>query len=507
MRSNNFSKKFLVFGGISALLNFVAADAVLADNSNRQDFSSSRGPVQVILQSQSKYFTSRKLIFSTGESIEEHVINGPPSPPPGYDLKRTSVSLPESNQKMGTKSLVVPAYNWVFGCSAVSAAMIAGYHDRNGFDRIYTGPADGGTMPLDNSSWPTWSDGYQTYPNLPLAGSRQGVDGRTTRGSLDDYWVTYDSSDSDPYISQGWTQHSWGDAVGDYMKTSQSAYSNTDGATSFYNYPGSANRLTCGDMVSYLIHTEDGTYGRKLFYEARGYKVTDCYNQATDNNIAGGFSFAQFKAEIDAGRPVMLNLEGHTIAGVGYDDSNQTVYIHDTWDYNNHTMPWGGSYSGMRLLSVSIVNLQRAITPGPTPGPTSTTIMPWLNLLLQDSTNVPPSPPPTDPCMEQINFGQTKSGSWTEGCTSTYRSGSFARYYTFSTSTTKTVTIDLQSSVDTYMYLLSGKDKTGAILYYDDDSGSDLNSRIWQSLPPGNYTIEATTFVSGVAGNFTVTLE
>jgi len=111
-------------------------------------------------------------------------------------------------------------------------------------------------------------------------------------------------------------------------------------------------------MVTYSIADKDGTYGRKLFYEARGYTVTDCYSQKTDNTIPGGFSFNQFKAEIDAGRPVMLNLVGHTVVGVGYDDTTNTVYIHDTWDFNNHTMTWGGSYSGMELLSVSIVNLE-----------------------------------------------------------------------------------------------------------------------------------------------------
>ncbi|WP_281184092.1 InlB B-repeat-containing protein [Trichlorobacter lovleyi] len=55
----------------------------------------------------------------------------------------------------------------------------------------------------------------------------------------------------------------------------------------------------------------------------------------------------------------MLNLAGHTVVGVGYDESTNpaTIHIHDTWDYNNHTMTWGSSYSGMSLLSVSIVNL------------------------------------------------------------------------------------------------------------------------------------------------------
>src|SRR5512136_3386749 len=99
------------------------------------------------------------------------------------------------------------------------------------------------------------------------------------------------------------------------MKTSQSAYGNTDGGTSFYGY-NSATKLTCSSMGS--IAQRDGTYGRKLFYEARGYTVTDCFNQATDNRYTGGFSLANYKAEIDAGRPVVLNLAGHTIVGMGY---------------------------------------------------------------------------------------------------------------------------------------------------------------------------------------------
>ena len=152
------------------------------------------------------------------------------------------------------------------------------------------------------------------------------------------------------------------------MKTSQSTYLNTDGSTNFFNFssPPNAAQFTCAMMPGYTysgftIDQLDGTYGRKLFYEARGYTVTTCYNQMTDNTVTGGFSFAQFKAEIDAGRPVMINLytapNGHTIVGVGYDDSTNTAYIHDTWDYLTHSMTWGGSYSGMAMQSVSIVNL------------------------------------------------------------------------------------------------------------------------------------------------------
>lgn len=319
----------------------------------------------------SDYCTVFKVKTASGAMLDRTVIRGPRTPPPGFELERQTASLPRSSEAAGINTLVVPAFNWVFGCSSVSGAMIAAYYDRTGYPSMYLGPTNGGLMPLDNSSWPTWSDGHDTYPSCPLIASRAGVDGRVPRGSIDDYWIQYGSTANDPYVTGSWTQHAWGTAIGDYMKTSQSAYGNTDGSTSFYNYTNSPNPLTASAMETGGIASLDGTYGRKLFYEARGYVVTDCYNQLTDNKIAGGFSFTQYKAEIDAGRPVMLNLVGHTVVGVGYDDSTSTVYIHDTWDYSNHTMTWGGSYSGMALNSVSIVNLA-----SPPASPTLTSFTP-----------------------------------------------------------------------------------------------------------------------------------
>lgn len=46
------------------------------------------------------------------------------------------------------------------------------------------------------------------------------------------------------------------------------------------------------------------------------------------------------------------------MVGVGYDDIGNTVYLHDTWDYDTHSMTWGGSYLDMEMNSVSIVHLE-----------------------------------------------------------------------------------------------------------------------------------------------------
>ena len=102
----------------------------------------------------------------------------------------------------------------------------------------------------------------------------------------------------------------------------------------------------------------------------------------------------------------------------------------------------------------------------------------------------------------------TRSGSWSSACDSTHRTGRYARFYTFSVSETSDVRIDLTSSVDTYLFLLSGSGKNGTVLADNDDiSGSNRNSRIERELSAGDYTVEATTYNSGNTGNFTLTIQ
>ena len=149
------------------------------------------------------------------------------------------------------------------------------------------------------------------------------------------------------------------------MKTNQWSHSNTDGSTTLYWYD-SGNPLYWNQMESYGIHVHDGGYGIKLFYESRGYTVTNMYNQlikGQGNDADLGFTYDQYKAEIDAGRPVIIHVEGHTMVGVGYDDATNLVYLHDTWDYSTHPMTWGGKYGsppGMQHKAVTIVQMEEA---------------------------------------------------------------------------------------------------------------------------------------------------
>ena len=316
-------------------------------------------PTQVSVEVVNDYYSVVTATLADGTRLSAQWINGPSEPP---DLAAWEASRVTALDRDATQLPFFPSYSWVYGCSAVSGAMIAAYYDNNGYTNMYSGPTNGGVMPQTDTYWDAWNDGHNNFPNNPLIASHNGIDGHAGDGSLNDYWVSLNSEGPEPWEDDG-LQHAWGTAIGDYMKTSQWAYNNIDGETRFYNYwqgeVYSHERLTCSTLESEGYGPNDGTVGRKLFYEERGYTVTDCYSQYVDAVEAGGFSLADYQAEIDAGHPVMINLEGHTVVGFGYDGS--TIYIRDTWDSDiasePHYMTWGGSYQTMAMKSVSIVHL------------------------------------------------------------------------------------------------------------------------------------------------------
>jgi hypothetical protein len=133
------------------------------------------------------------------------------------------------------------------------------------------------------------------------------------------------------------------------MKTNQWNYGNIDGATKIYY-------LEDGTPYSGNYGGNDGCYGLSLFFTSRGYPTIYFYNQYIEElGLEDGFTFYQYKEQIDAGRPVLIHVTGHDMLGVGYNTTGNIVYLHDTWDYNLHQMVWGEDYSGMEHRGVSVI--------------------------------------------------------------------------------------------------------------------------------------------------------
>jgi len=275
-----------------------------------------------------------------------------PSPPPDPD------SLPATPvvERFAASAVVlsdVPAFDWSNGCSATSAAMMFGYYDRNGYADMYAGPTNGGVCPLDNAAW--------GYGSMPLSATKMGLDGLATRGHVNDYYSSYLST-VDPYYDN-WTEHGYSDCTADFMGTSQYVnWGNQDGSTTFFYYASGSILEDYSGSEDDADPMRDGMHGMRLFVESRGYSVLRNYNQYIYgyDGATAGFTFSQYCQEIDAGRPVIIQVDGHSMLGVGYDTSSTTVYLHDTWDYATHEMTWGGSYDGMQHYGVGVLQLEEA---------------------------------------------------------------------------------------------------------------------------------------------------
>lgn len=294
-----------------------------------------------------------------GRMVDKRII-GPGLPPEGWvgsstladvsDISATSLSLGD-----------VPTMTWSYGCSPTAATMLFGYYDRTGYPNLYTGPTNGGIFPLTNGAWGSSPEGYG---QCPLTASQYGLDGRTTNGHRNDYYYAYGSF-VDPYYGS-WTEHTPPDSIADFMGTNMyQKYSNSDSATTFWF---NADSSPTYDFTEYDNTSRDGMHGMRLFAESRGYLVTTNYNQYIKGFLHGnsnGFTYDQYKAEIDAGYPVLIQLGSHTMLGIGYSGTNQVI-VHDTWDYAAHTMTWGGYYGGMSggpHIAVGVIHLQNPPPP------------------------------------------------------------------------------------------------------------------------------------------------
>ena len=261
----------------------------------------------------------------------------------------------------------VPTSTWTYGCSATAAGMIFGYYDRNGYPNMYTGPTNGGIVPLINV-------GQGDDPNNPIAGAcsiiatQNGFDGRTTNGHVDDYWIAEGAAGPDPWEATG-VEHKWGSCTADFMGTNQWKWdwrgddngikdSLHDSGTWFWFEPYGEKIYNFVPPSSWGLPATEGCHGMRLFAESRGYIVTENYSQLVDTYAAGGFSFADYQAEIDAGNPVLIQVTGHTMTGVGYNAQTQEIILHNTWYNQQDRMPWGGYYEDMQHLGVTVIHLE-----------------------------------------------------------------------------------------------------------------------------------------------------
>ena len=256
------------------------------------------------------------------------------------------------------------SYQWWYGCSPTAAGMLMGYYDRNGYGGLgYSNLVPGGVA--EASTFPstagTWSYLAQSAVASP--------------GHVHDFYVGPSGASADDLPGP---HHSF-DSLADFMGTSQDnlpinpalglgpSVSNSNGSTSFWYFPD-GSPLTYADSLTFGIQEADGMYGLGEYINHQGYSFTTLYTQATDNlHLADGFTFQDYRDQIDAGRGVIIQVEGHSMAGIGYEGSD--IILYDTRTPGPHTMPWGGAYAGLNQWGVTVFELSGGESPVvPAPG-------------------------------------------------------------------------------------------------------------------------------------------
>ena len=219
----------------------------------------------------------------------------------------------------------VPDYAWWYGCSPTSAGMLMGYYDINGYAGLhYSNLVPGGVADMNTFGTPGALVDYII----------------ASPGHARDYWTGYGNKGDDPHPNGS---HPF-NCLADFMGTNQDSRGNSDGNTTFYFL------LSGGRVTAQLIEEAGRAHtsgmhgiGDYVWYAGYGSGLFNQYIQGYDGNTLG-FTWQQYKNEIDAGRPVIIQLDGHSMLGYGY-SGDSTVYVHDTWAGGTHTMTWGGIYT------------------------------------------------------------------------------------------------------------------------------------------------------------------
>ena len=117
---------------------------------------------------------------------------------------------------------------------------------------------------------------------------------------------------------------------------------------------------------------------------------------------------------------------------------------------------------------------------------------------------------PVDMCIADLGAltaPVTKTDVWVSDCPSTAKSGSYARYYSFTLNAPTQVEMNLTAPVDALLALRQGRGRDGTMVASNDNVGSrNPNSAINMMLAAGTYTVEATTYFAGQTGGFTLSV-
>ncbi len=368
----------------------------------------------IILMGSSSVNSLEMANLNTQNDILMIVLDSPAYPPCGTDNTIVNVeSLPMDSTVILYN---VPSSTWTYGCGPTAAGMLFGYYDRSGFPNMYTGHSNGGVCPMQGlgqgSKDQSLNTGYPVEGSCYIIATEIGLDGITSNAHVNDFYVKMGEK-GDSYLAD---KHTWDLCIADFIGASQWKWDLDLDGTMDRNADGSVTVWVNSEgekLYDFYLDPNYGPptsfcHGLRLFAQSRGYAVLTNFNQLTDNCHEDGFTFLEYKAEIDSGCPVLIGLANHAMIGIGYDESTtpETIYLYDTWDYNIHHMKWGGSYCGYPMVCATVLRLMGGTNP-----PEVQITQPNSGAILSGSVNIEGAASDSDGSINRVEV-KIDNGDW-----------------------------------------------------------------------------------------------
>lgn len=262
----------------------------------------------------------------------------------------------------------VPSYHWYHGCGPTALGMVIGYYDVIGFSDLIDGDASSQTYKVQQAI--ASAQHYSDYSE-PI-----------------DYFPDLFADKSD----LGGAHQS--NCIADYMQTSWSIRGS--------RYGDSWNENVAQAFIGYVA------------------QQNHLYLAESNNHPFSSTSWYLYRNEINNDRPVVLlvdsdgdGLSDHFVTGVGYDDSDNTYGVYDTWDHQVHWFSWrpaSHNYSwGIQTLNTQKLFFRIASTPFP---PGGGSINGGVHYLAGETASLTATP---DPNFQFINWTEAGDVVSTDG--------------------------------------------------------------------------------------------
>ena len=266
----------------------------------------------------------------------------------------------------------LPEAEYMYGCTPTAAAMILGYYDLYGYRGTNLSNMIEGTVALKSRGTDGNSHDMDAFDT---------VLGRAT--ATESYVYRFHSRNGTPTTSEQELEYSftnggsgpdirtdvW-DCIADYLGTGQYWRGNGNLSTTVTycsledlltkNY--SNVKYTDGIYTRTIKYRDTSMmYGLYLYVQSRGYQMDLEISGSYQVDCNGGdFTFEDYMHEIDSGRPVLISVEGHSMAGYGYNASTREIIFDDCYK-SGQRMVWDGTYyySGAErgLQSITVVGI------------------------------------------------------------------------------------------------------------------------------------------------------